>query len=317
MKVLIPEDIAPSGKDYLLERGYQLIVGVPVDTESLKAAVRGCDAILCRNASYPREVIEAGDRLKVIARHGVGFDNIDISAAAELGIWVVNGPVSNNIAVAEYTVALIAMLSCQIQQVDRQTRLGNWTCRQHITRKEMEGAVLGIIGYGGIGRLVAKKAMDGFNMRVTVFDAAPLQHVAAGVNVSLSMAELMAESDFVSIHLPLLPQTRNMINRETLGQMKKSAYLINCSRGEICNIHDLCDALKTRVIAGAALDVYPEEPLALTSPLFELDNLIMSQHFAGISTQSLERMSLMAAIGVDEVLTGKTPSYPVNNPQIL
>lgn len=314
MKVLIPEDIAPKGKEYLLSQGYELTVGVDTDVETLKSVIGDYDALICRNAQYPREVIEAGKKLKVIARHGVGVDNIDVRAAEEHGIWVVNGPGSNTQSVAEYTMTLICMLSTQVMQIQKHTREGDWSYRKKAKRRDLEGAVLGILGFGNIGRAVARIATRGFGMKVVTcayqMEEVPMENV----EYVDTLEEIASAADYLSVNLPLTAQTQGLVNKELLSHMKKSAYLVNCARGEVCDVDDLLEALENGTIAGAALDVYPEEPLPLSSPLFQCENLILSQHFAGFSETSLENMSYLAAQGVWEVLSGKAPTFPVNDP---
>lgn len=312
-KVLIPEDVAESGKNYLLERGYELKIGVPTDVESLKREVADADALLVRNARYPREVIQAGQKLKVIARHGTGVDNIAVADAEAMGIWVVNGPTANINAVAEYAVALVMALSCLLVRSNERTRAGDWSFRTHMVRRELNGQTLGLVGFGRIGRLVAQKAIDGLGMKVIAYDPMVSADIPQGAAVTKDLLQMLEASDYVSVHIPSTPQTKGLFDYKLFSHMKPSAAFINCARGDICVEADLIRALNEGVITGAALDVYEHEPL-LNSPLCSMDQVILSQHSAGLSKESKERMSLYAAIGIDEVLNGKKPSWPVNNP---
>ena len=315
-KVLIPEDIAEKGKNFLIENGYEIKMGRANSEDLICEDVADCDALLVRNTRYTRRVMEAGKKLKVIARHGTGVDNIDLKAAEELGIWVVNGPVANIEAVAEYTMALLLALSCGILKVDRYTKANDWSYRLFQKRTELTGKVLGIVGFGRVGRSVARRAVAGLGMEVTAYDKyAKKDSLFKGVALAEDLGELLRSSDYVSLHTPSTPETRGMICKKTLEQMKPTASLINCSRGDICVEPDLVDALKNGTIASAALDVYEEEPMPAGHPLLKMDNVILSQHCAGLSLEALDNMAYYAAVGIHEVLSGKEPTWPVVRPK--
>ena len=313
-KILIPEDIAQSGKQYLTDRGYELRVGVPTDVESLKRDIEDADGLIVRNAGYPKEVVEAGKRLKVIGRHGTGVDNIAVKEAELLGIQVVNGPTANINAVAEYTVGLILALSCGLVQADRKTRAKDWTYRLSMERYEIKGKTLGLVGFGRIGHLVADKVISALGMDVIAYDIHSNAHPLSGIRFTGCLDEILYEADFVSLHIPSTPETRGMFDYQLFSMMKKGAYFINCARGDVYVEEDLVRILKEGHLSGAALDVYSQEPLK-DSPLLSMEQVILSQHNSGLSEESKDRMSLYAAMGVDEVLTGRTPAWPVNKPQ--
>jgi len=318
-KILIPEDIAESGKNYLLEKGYSLKIGVSTDTETLKKELEYVDGVIVRNALYPKEVFQSAKKLKVIARHGTGVDNIAVAEAEKLGIWVVNGPLANIYAVAEYTMAMILSLSCNLFLSDRFTRDRDWSYRLIMTRNELAGATLGILGLGNVGRLVSEKAINGFGMKVLAYD--PVKYKACDQylpanNQSLltnNLDEVLAGSDFITLHIPSTVQTKGMFNYELFHKMKRHSFFINCARGDLYIESDLARVLEEGYLRGAALDVYNQEPLR-ESRLYAMNNVILSQHSAGLSDQSKDKMSLYAAIGVDEVLRGNTPTWPVNHP---
>lgn len=314
-KILIPEDVAESGKEYLKERGYELKVGVPTDIESLKKEIRDADGILVRNALYPEEVLAAGEKLKVIGRHGTGVDNIDVAAATRMGIQVTNAPVSNINAVAEYTAAMIIALGCRLRTVDQKTRMGDWSYRKEMPkhRKELKNCTLGVIGYGRVGKAVAEKMMNGFGMKVVAYNLVPVEHQNELLTVVDGIEKVLQEADFVTVHVPATPQTKGMFHYDTFKKMKPGAFFINCARGDVVVEEDLARALKEGILAGAALDVYEEEPLPADSPILECENVIFSQHNASLSKESADNMSLHAAIGIDEVLTGKVVTWPVNH----
>lgn len=215
-KILIPEDVAESGKEYLKERGYELKVGVPTDVENLKKEIRDADGILVRNALYPEEVLAAGEKLKVIGRHGTGVDNIDVAAATRMGIQVTNAPVSNINAVAEYTAAMIIALGCRLRTVDQKTRAGNWSYRKEMPkhRKELKNCTLGVIGYGRVGKAVAEKMINGFGMKVVAYNLVPVEDQNELLTVVDGIEKVLREADFVTVHVPATPQTKGMFHYE-------------------------------------------------------------------------------------------------------
>jgi D-3-phosphoglycerate dehydrogenase len=312
-KVLIPEDIASSGKDYLRERGYDLKIGVPTDVETLKREIADADGVIVRNAKYPKEVLEAGKKLKVVARHGTGVDNIAVQDAETSGIWVVNGPTANVNTVAEYVVCLMMALGCNLFRLDKHTRTGDWSYRLAMRRREFAGVTLGIVGYGRIGRLVAEKVTRGLGAKVIAYDLRGIAHVPEGIEATDKLPILLKAADYVSVHVPSTPETKGMFNYALFSAMKPDACFINCARGDIYVEADLIKALKEGLIAGAAIDVYETEP-RIDSPLFQMEQVIVSQHNAGLSVEANDKMSLHAAIGIDEVLRGVQPSWPVNHP---
>lgn len=313
-KILIPEDVSEVGKQYLEERGYELKVGVPTDVESLKKEIADADGILVRNARYPGEVLKAGTKLKVIGRHGTGIDNIDVAAATRLGIQVTNAPVSNINTVAEYTVSLIMALGCCLRSVDQKTRAGDWSYRKSMPshRRDLKECTLGIIGCGRVGCMVAEKVMNGLGMQVIAYNLTPVNCQNERLTVVDDVDTVLRMADFVTVHVPSTPETKEMFNYEAFRKMKPEAYFINCARGDVYVEADLARALTEGVIAGAALDVYRTEPLPKDSPLLTCENIIFSQHNASLSRESADNMSLHAAMGIDEVLSGKTPTWPVN-----
>lgn len=312
-KILIPEDIAESGKAYLTKRGYSLKVGVPTDTESLKKELMDADGVIVRNAKYPKEVFEQASRLKVIARHGTGVDNIDVTAAEKQGIWVVNGPVANVNAVAEYTAAVILALSCRLQLLNAYTRRQDWSLRLAMKRHELKGGTVGLIGFGHIGELVAEKLTAGFGMKVIAYDLRKKETSLSGVILTDDLDQVLSQADFVSLHIPSTDKTRGMFDYNMFRRMKPGSFFINCARGDLYIEKDLAAVLKEGYLAGAALDVYKEEPLK-DSELYGFEQVLLTQHNAGISEESKVNMSLYAAMGVDQILTGQVPSWPVNHP---
>lgn len=310
--IYIPLDIEQEGKDYLLSRGYQLKIAKDVKKETLIEDVRECDAMLTRsNALIDADVISAGENLKIISKYGVGLNNIDVAHATALGIQVTNTPEANANVVAEHVLALMLTLSKRIITMDKATRFGNFDIRSEIYSDDLEGKVLGLIGLGRIGQLVAQKASNGFGMKVIGYDPY-VNGKIEGIEVFDSMIELLQEADFISLHLPLLESTKHIISTKQFDIMKDTAFLINASRGGTVDEVALAQALKEDKIAGAGIDVFETEPPQLDNELFTLDNVILTPHSAALSKDGAIRMAVHAAIQVDQVLRGEEPSWPVN-----
>ncbi|MDR1315416.1 MAG: hydroxyacid dehydrogenase [Spirochaetales bacterium] len=313
--VLIPQDIVEDGKKYLTDRGYSIKMGSGVTVERIIEDVKDCDAILARTAPFPKEVIEAGGKLRVIGRHGVGCDNIDVKTATERGIYVTYAPESNANSVAEYTVGMIIALARHFPAGDRAVRSGNWELRNKLPAMDLAGKTLGLVGAGRVGSMVAKKAFFGLDMKVVVFD--PYIREIKGVPEAkiVSDAEtIFRDADFVSLHVPSTPETKGMVGGKYFNMMKDCAFLINASRGEIVNEGDLYEALKSKRIAGAALDVFDPEPPKADNPLYALENVILSPHNAALTREAMARMAVHAAMGIDDVLSGRVPKWPFNKP---
>lgn len=313
---MIAQDVDEKGKAYLRKRGYEIKMGSGIAIDILAREVADCDAILARTANYPSEVLRAGKKLKVIARYGTGVDNINVQAATELGIYVVNAPLANVNSVAEHTIGLIITLAKQFVLADKSLRAGNFELRNQLHTVDLEGKILGIIGLGRIGTLVAKKAADGFQMKVLGYDPyVNTEAIESEIELAGDWNTIFKRSDFVSLHLPSHPQTKGCVGKNEFQMMKSSAFFINAARGDLVNESELIEALNNKVIAGAALDVYEQEPPAKDNPLFKMVNVVVTPHNAALTKESHERMSLHAAQGIDEVLSGKQPTWAVNNPK--
>jgi D-3-phosphoglycerate dehydrogenase len=315
-KVLIPQDISEAGKKYLREKGYEIKMGSGTAVETLKEEVPDCHAIIARTASYPAEVLKAGTNLKVIGRHGVGVDNIDVETATELGIYVTNAPESNAGSVAEHTLGLIIATARHFVQCDAAVRSGNFEIRNQLVGNDIEGKVLGLIGLGRIGRLVARKAKTGLGMKIIGYDPFIDPDSVGDVELVESIEKVLKTADFISLHLPANEKTIGLIDKERLALMKPTAFLLNIARGGIVKESDLFEALTAKHIAGAALDVFTEEPPNPSNPLFKLDNVTVTPHNAALTRECMDRMALHAARGIHEVLSGGTPTWPVNKPRI-
>jgi D-3-phosphoglycerate dehydrogenase len=314
-RVLIPQDVAQPGKDYLRERGYEIKMGSGITPEAIAADVVDCEAILARTAPYPAKVLEAGKKLKVISRHGVGYDNIDVARATELGIWVTFAPESLSNTVAEHVIGCIFILARNFMQLDREMRAGNWGIRDKPLGTDLAGKVLGIVGLGRIGRRVAQKASQGLDMKVVGYDPFLKQEQMAEFATPVtSMDDVFSVADFVTVHIPGGASTRGIVGKKLFALMKKTAFFINASRGDVVVEADLIEALRNGTIAGAAIDVYEKEPPQKDNPLMSMSNVLLTPHNASQTRECMIRMALHAAQGIDEVLSGKRPIWPVNDP---
>lgn len=316
-KVLIPQDITNAGKDYLKANGCEVVIGSASDVDTMIREVVGCDAILARTASFTKEVFQAEPKVKVIGRHGVGVDNIDVNHCTENGIYVTFAPTSNANSVAEHTIYL--MLSCarNASIIDDEFRKGNFDIRNKAKGMDLEGKTLGLIGMGRIGTMVAKKAVFGFGMKVIGFDPyLKPENAPEGVTLVATKEEVFQQADFVSLHTPATPETKKSIGMSLFKLMKKGAFLINASRGEVVNEAELIEALEQGVIRGAGLDVFELEPPAKDNKLLAMRNVIVTPHNAALTQESMDRMGLHAAMGIVDVLNGKVPAWPANKPVI-
>lgn len=313
--MFIPLDIEEEGKKYLIDKGYHIKIATNVMKETLMKEVRDCDAILTRsNATIDADVIKAGNNVSIISKYGVGLNNIDVEVATEQGIYVANTPEANADVVAEHVMALILTLSKQIMTMDKALKKGDFDIRSKVYSDDLNGKILGILGLGRIGRLVAEKAYQGFNMRIVGYDPFANEQPSYIEQID-TLEEVLQVADYISLHFPLLESTKHLIGPEQFKQMKQTAYLINASRGGTVEENALVYALKNNEIAGAGIDVFEIEPPDTTHELFSMDNIIVTPHSAALSKEGAVRMSVHAAMQVDQVLQGKLPSWPVNKVQ--
>jgi len=315
-RVLLYEPMHEAGTS-LLGLHSEIIVAPALDEGTLLSMVRGVDAIVIRaNGKVSRTVIEAAPRLKVIGRHGVGLENVDVAAATERGIWVVNTPEANSESVAEHFVGLALMLSKRMLEADQALRAGRWNVRYEYIGRELFGKTLGVVGFGRIGRTTARICRHGFRMPVLYYDvvAAPAEVEAETQARRVSLEELLRTADYVSLNLPLTPDTRHVIGREQIRLMKPTAYLMNLGRGPLWDEKAVLEALEQQWIAGAGSDVFEEEPTATDNPLFQHRRFVCTPHMAAHTDEAMRRMSLVAE-DVVAVLEGKEPRWPANRPK--
>ena len=288
---------------------------LPPGREALLERVRGVDGLLCLLTDrIDGEVMDAaGPGLKVISNHAVGFDNIDVAAATARGIPVGNTPGILTDATADMAFALMMAAGRRVVEAEKFLRAGKWKTwgPSMLLGVDFAGATLGIVGFGRIGQAVAKRA-TGFDMRVLYYDPSASDSESSLPAVSTDLDTLLAESDFVSIHVPLTPETHHMVNAEFLSKMKPNAVLVNTARGGVLDQAALYETLKEQRIFAAALDVTDPEPLPLDSPLLELDNCIIVPHIASASVQSRDMMAYLSAKNLIAGLNGEKLPHCVN-----
>lgn len=311
-RVLITEKIADSGIEYLRGAGFEVDEQLDLSSEALLGAVRGADALIVRSATpVTKEVIEAADRMMVIGRAGIGLDNIDVDTATRRGVMVVNAPQSNVLSAAEHTMALLLAQARNIPQANAELKSGNWN-RSKWEGVELSGKTLGIVGLGRVGGLVAHRAAA-FGMRVVGYDPYinPERAQQMGVSLEKDLETVVHESDFLSIHLPKTPETTGLINAELLSKAKPSLRIVNTSRGAIVDEGAVNDALREGRIAGAALDVFAEEPTT-ASPLFELETTVVTPHLGASTAEAQDKAGQTIAEQVVLALRGEFVPFATN-----
>jgi D-3-phosphoglycerate dehydrogenase len=270
------------------------------------------DAIIVRNWKISEEEINNVQNLKVISKHGVGWDNIDIDAATKRGIPVLFTPNANYESVAEHTLALMFSLIRRITVQDKYIRHGLFNKKDY-DGEELFGKTLGLIGYGRVGRRLSELIVP-FKMKILVYDPiCSVKTSSRNITKVNNLENVLSQADIISLHCPLTKETKHLINKQTISHMhmKKSAYLVNTARGEIVNETDLFQALKKKQIGGAALDVFEVEPPNKNSPLFKLEDVVLTTHIGGISDNSLKNMGIGAVKNVLAVLKGEAISTNV------
>jgi len=317
-KVLLSEDINPYGKK-ILEHKAELIIAPDTSEETAIELIKDVTGLILRaTTQINKRVLSHATKLKVIARTGVGVDNVDIEEASKRGILVCNFPGMNNLTVAEQTISMIMALSKQTLHMHNSVKNGNWNERFSTNQIEVSGRTLGIIGMGQIGQLVAQKCQAGLGMNILAYDPYVREKTTNPyINFVPNLEELFCNSDFISIHVPNLKETKGMINKPLISLMKKTAFIINTSRGEVIHEEDLIEALQNKDLQGAALDVFQMEPLSLKSPLQSIENVILSPHCAGSTWESNVRIATGAAQAVLDTIEGRTPSTNIYNKDLI
>ncbi|MDR3748278.1 MAG: phosphoglycerate dehydrogenase [Acidobacteriota bacterium] len=313
MKIIIADKISSSASAIFGEHSDWEVV--TTDKETLPGQLADADAILVRSATFvDAAMMDKASKLRVIGRAGVGVDNVDLDAATKRGIVVMNTPGGNAVAVAEHTFALMLALARHLVRADVTMHAGKWE-KKTLQGSELRGKTLGIVGLGRVGVEVSKRALA-FGMKVIAHDPYVAPSLAQQLSITLApLDEVFAQSDYITLHVGLTPQTQGMINAEAIAKMKKGVRLVNCARGELLNEPAIIEALQSGQLGGAALDVYAHEPVK-DSPLATLPNVILTPHIAGSTKEASEAVGVQIALQVREYLLKGVIQNAVNVPSI-
>ena len=282
--------------------------GKPLTSEEVGNLLREADGFIAGLDVIDRAALEKATRLKVISRYGVGYDNVDLTVAREMGIVVTNTPGANSVSVAELALGLILALARQIPEASKAVQQGNWPRLSGVT---LEGKTIGILGLGAIGKQLSRR-LAGFDCQILAYDPFADQDFAAKNNIRLlPIDEIIAQADFVSLHLPLLPETRELVNAEFLSKMKKGSFLINTSRGEVVDEAALLAVLQSGHLRGAGLDAFSPEPPDPANPLLHLPQVIATPHLGAQTDGATSNMGWIAMKDCLAVLRGEAPKYRV------
>jgi D-3-phosphoglycerate dehydrogenase len=317
MKVLVADKIAASGVAYLRQQeGIEVVEAYGSSEDTLCALSKDVDAIIVRSASdVTRKIMEAAPQLKAIGRAGVGVDNIDVEAATERGVIVLNTPAGNTIATAELAFTHLLCSARPIPQACASMRENKWD-KKSFEGTELLNKTLGILGLGRIGTEVAKRALA-FGMNVLAYDPYLTQERARALDVKkVDFEELIQNADFITVHMPKTEETNHLINKAALAQMKKGVRIVNCARGGIIQEDDLLEALQSGKVAYAGLDVFETEPLAKDSPLRQQKNLVLTPHLGASTVEAQENVGLEVAVEIVAALTGGMVRNAVNMPAL-
>src|SRR5690625_539724 len=315
-KVLVADPLSEDGLTPLREaEGIEVIVETDLSKEALLERIKDFDALLVRSQTQvTEEVIESGERLKVVGRAGVGVDNIDLKAATANGVIVVNAPNGNINSAAEHTVAMLMSLARKIPQAYHSLKDGKWDRKSYIG-VELKGKTLGIIGLGRIGTEVATRA-KGQRMKVVAYDPFLTEEKAEHMGIGYgTLDDVLQEADFITVHTPLLKETRHMISKESIAMMKDHVRIINCARGGVIDEEALYEAIVSGKVAGAAIDVFEEEP-AVGHKLLELDEVIATPHLGASTYEAQENVAIDVSEDVVNILSGGIATHPVNMPSV-
>ena len=315
LKILVSDPLSEEGLKILKEvREFQVDVKTDLKPDSLKEAIKDYDALVVRSATkVTKDIIDRAQNLKVIGRAGVGLDNVDLEAATAKGIIVMNTPAGNTISTAEHTVSMILSLSRNIPQANGSTKKGEWK-RSKFMGVELYGKTLGIVGFGRIGSEVAKRVLS-FGMKVLAFDPFLSREVAQSIGVEVvELKEIFGRAEYITVHTPLTEETKHMISSKEFAVMKKGVRIVNCARGGIIDEAALIIAIKEGKVAGAALDVFEQEPVSLESELLKLDNVIVTPHLGASTEEAQVNVAIEVAEIVRDALLGKGIRNAANYP---
>ena len=316
VRILVKEKIADSGVDLLRDAGFAVDLGTDWPDEELAERIAPYHGIVIRSATQlTADIIKRAPNLRVIGRAGIGVDNVDVAEATKRGIIVANAPQSNIVAAAEHTMALMLALARNVPQANASLSAGKWE-RSKFGGTELYEKTLGILGFGRIGQLVASRA-NGFGMRVLAYDmfVSEERFREMGVEMASSSADVYARADFITLHLPKTEATRGWLDADAFARMRDGVRIINCARGELLVDDALKDALDAGKVAGAALDVFQQEPIT-EHPLFGYPNVVVTPHLGASTTEAQDRAGIQTAEQVVAALTGGVVSTAVNIPAV-
>ena len=316
MKILVSDSLSKQGVEVLEKAGFTVVVKTKLPKEELLKEIKDADGLIVRSGTkVTAEVIAAASQLKVVGRAGSGLDNVDTPAATRRGIVVMNTPGGNTVTTAEHTMAMIFSMSRRIPQATASTKGGKWE-KEKFMGVELYNKVLGIVGVGQIGGYLTKLA-QGVGMQVMAYDPylAPERAEKMGVTI-VELDELFRRADVISVHTPLTPETKALINAQAIAKMKTGVMIANCARGGIVHEGDLCEALKSKKVAAAAFDVFEDEPVKPDNPLLGLDNFICSPHIGASTTEAQENVAIGIAEQIVEYFTKGIARGAVNIPSV-
>jgi D-3-phosphoglycerate dehydrogenase len=316
MKILVSDSLSKQGIEILQKAGFTVDVKTKLPKEELLKEIKQYDGLIVRSGTrVTAEVIAAGERLKVVGRAGSGLDNVDTHAATRRGIVVMNTPGGNTVTTAEHTMAMIFAMTRRIPQATASMKTGKWE-KEKFMGVELYNKTLGIVGIGQIGGYLAKLA-QGISMNVIAYDPYLAEERARKMGVELvELADLYRRADIVSVHTPLTAETRSLINADTIAKMKPGVMIVNCARGGIVNEADLYEALTSKRVAGAAFDVFDEEPVKCDHPLLTLDNFICTPHIGASTGEAQENVAIGIAEQIVDYFTKWIARGAVNVPSV-
>jgi D-3-phosphoglycerate dehydrogenase len=316
MKILVSDSLSKQGVELLEKAGFTVVVKSKMPKEELFKEIKDADGLIVRSGTkVTEELIAAAEKLKVIGRAGSGLDNVDTPAATRRGIVVMNTPGGNTVTTAEHTMSMICAMSRRIPQATASVKAGKWE-KDKFMGVELFNKVLGIVGVGQIGSHLTKLA-QGIGMRVIAYDPYLAAERAQKMGVEMvELAELFRRAEIISVHTPLTPETKGIINAQTIATMKPGVMIVNCARGGIIHEGDLYEALKSKYVAAAAFDVFEEEPIKTDNPLLSLDNFICTPHIGAQTTEAQENVAVGIAEQLVDYFTKGIARGAVNIPSV-
>ncbi|HEX5647501.1 MAG TPA: phosphoglycerate dehydrogenase [Nitrospira sp.] len=316
MKILVSDSLSKQGVELLEKAGFTVVVKSKMPKDELFKEIQDADGLIVRSGTkVTAELIAAAQKLKVVGRAGSGLDNVDTPAATRRGVVVMNTPGGNTVTTAEHTMAMIFSVCRKIPQATASVKQGKWE-KDKFMGIELYNKTLGIVGIGQIGGYLSKLA-QGASMNVIAYDPYLAPERAEKMGVSLvELPELFRRADIVSVHTPLTPETKSLINAKVIETMKPGVVIVNCARGGIVNETDLCEALKTKRVAAAAFDVFEDEPVKADNPLLALDNFICTPHIGAQTTEAQENVAIGIAEQIVDYFTRGVAKGAVNIPSV-